>query len=111
MHSPIENGRPSPLPTTAMTSARAIPIDTAVAATAVDNASAAVMINSTRAIERCLGAQSWRLSRYNALRRTNVLGISISSIQSSNLWRPMPASVRPELGEDFGEEGQICGFG
>jgi hypothetical protein len=102
MHSAIETGRPSPVPTAAMTSARANPIETAVTATAVDNASAAVMINSTSAMGRCLGAQPWRLSRSHALRRTNVLGISISSNQSSNLLRPMPAPVRPELGEGFG---------
>jgi hypothetical protein len=68
------------------------------------------MINSTRAMGRCLGAQPWRVSRSTALRRTNVLGISISSNQSSNLSPPMLASVRPQLGEGFGEAGQICVF-
>jgi hypothetical protein len=39
------------------------------------------------------------------------LGMSISTNQSTHLLRRMPAPVRPELGEGFDEEGQICGFG
>jgi hypothetical protein len=35
-----------------------MPIDTAVTATAVDNASAAVSINSMKAIDRCFGAET-----------------------------------------------------
>jgi hypothetical protein len=35
-----------------------MPIDTAVTATAVDSASAAVSINSTKAIDRCFGAET-----------------------------------------------------
>jgi len=41
----------------------------------------------------------------------NGLGMSISANQSTHLSRRMPASIRPELGEGIGEEGQICGFG
>jgi hypothetical protein len=37
--------------------------------------------------------------------------MSISANQSTHLSRRMPASIRPELGEGIGEEGQICGFG
>jgi len=56
--SAIANGVASPLVTAPSTSARAMPIDTAVTATAVDNASAAVRINSTKAIDRCFGAET-----------------------------------------------------
>jgi hypothetical protein len=46
----------------AITSARAIPMDTAVAATAVESASAAVVINSTTATDLYLGVQGCRPS-------------------------------------------------
>jgi hypothetical protein len=45
------------------------------------------------------------------VRPINGLGMSISTNQSTHLLRRMPAPVRPELGEGFDEEGQICGFG
>jgi hypothetical protein len=35
-----------------------MPIDTAVTATAVDKASAAVKMSSTKAIDRCFGAEA-----------------------------------------------------
>ena len=54
----IVNGIASPLVTAPSTSARAMPIDTAVTATAVYSASAAVSINSTKAIDRCFGAET-----------------------------------------------------
>src|ERR1700730_13639021 len=49
-------------PPTSATSARAIPIETAVAATAVESASAAVVINSTKATDLCLAAHACRPS-------------------------------------------------
>ena len=52
------NGVASPWVTAPSTSARAMPIDTAVTATAVDKASAAVKISSTKAIDRCFGAEA-----------------------------------------------------
>jgi hypothetical protein len=88
-----------------------MPIDTAVTATAVDKASATMVINSTRAMERCLGAGPWRASCLIPVRPVNGLGMSISTNRSNHLSRPMPAPVRPELGEGFDEEGQICVFG
>ena len=54
----IVNGIASPLVTAPSTSARAMPIDTAVTATAVDKASAAVKMSSTKAIDRCFGAEA-----------------------------------------------------
>ena len=56
--SAIVNGIASPLVTAPSTSARAMPIDTAVTATAVDKASAAVKISSTKAIDRCFGGEA-----------------------------------------------------
>jgi hypothetical protein len=88
-----------------------MPIETAVTATAVDKASAAVMINSTRVMERCLGAGPGRAPGLIPVILVNGLGMSISANQSTHLSRRMPASIRPELGEGIGEEGQICGFG
>jgi hypothetical protein len=107
--SAIANGVASPLLTAPSTSARAIPIETAVTATAVDKASAAVVINSTKAIERCFGAQTWRASVI-PVRGRNVFGMSISTnqcprigLQWVNRSRPMPARIRPDLGEGFDE--------
>jgi hypothetical protein len=57
MLSAIAHGTPSPFGMAPATSARAKPIETAVTTTTVDKTSAAVMINSTRAMGRCLGAQ------------------------------------------------------
>jgi len=54
--SAIATGVASPWVMTPSTSARAMPIDTAVTATAVDKASAAVASNSTAAMERRFGA-------------------------------------------------------
>jgi hypothetical protein len=93
------------------TSARAMPIETAVTATAVDKASAAVVINSTRVMGRCLGAGPGRAPSLIPVGLVNGLGMSISANQSTHLSRRMPARIRPELGEGFGEEGQICVFG
>jgi hypothetical protein len=62
MNSATANGVLSPLAIAPTTSARAMPIDTAVTATAVDNASAAVVINSTNATGRCLEAEARRPS-------------------------------------------------
>src|SRR5262249_38406220 len=58
MNSAIANGALSPLATVPITSARAMPIDTAVTATAVDSASAAVVMSSTQATFLSLGAKS-----------------------------------------------------
>ena len=53
MHSATANGMPSPAATAPATSARAMPIDTAVIAIAVETASPAVARSSTQAVERC----------------------------------------------------------
>src|SRR5262249_30212718 len=52
MQRAIASGTPSPL----ATASGAMPIDTAVTATAVDKASATVVINSTSAMGRCRGS-------------------------------------------------------
>ena len=53
-----------------------MPIDTAVTATAVDSASAAVVISSTNAMERCLVADVWALACSKAPRRLKSLDMS-----------------------------------
>jgi hypothetical protein len=111
MQSAIASGVLSPLVMAPTTSARAMPIETAVTATAVDKASAAVVINSTRVMGRCLGAGPGRAPGLIPVGLVNGLGMSISANQSTHLSRRMPAWIRPELGEGFGEEGQICVFG
>ena len=68
MNSATANAVPSPLTTAPATSARAIPIDTAVMATAVDSASAAVVTNSTNAMDRCLGADACGIVGWNSPR-------------------------------------------
>jgi hypothetical protein len=60
---------------------------------------------------RCLGTQPWRTSCSSLVRPVNALGMSISTNQSANFLRPMPAPIRPELGGGFDEEGQICVLG
>jgi len=56
-----------------------MPIDTAVAATAVDSASAAVVINSISAMGRCGGVGASCASRLLAPRTINLFTMSIST--------------------------------
>src|SRR5262249_24004108 len=111
MQSAIASGVLSPLVMAPTTSASAMPIETAVTATAVDRASAAVVINSTRVMGRCLGAGPGRAQGLIPVGLVNRLGTSISANQSTHLSRRMPARIRSELGEGIGEERQICVFG
>src|SRR5262249_9810703 len=108
--SAIANGTPSPFGTAPATSARAKPIETAVTAPTVDKTSAAGVNNSTRGMERLLGAHPRRGARAPARRPRGIFGMSVSSNHPGICWR-MPASVRPELGEHFGEAGQIYVLG
>jgi hypothetical protein len=81
-------------------------------ATAVDNASAAVVTSSTQAT--CLRAQAGRASGARASRAGKFMGISISGESVSNLSRRsrrMPAPIRPDLGEGFDEQGRFCVLG
>src|SRR5215831_599442 len=69
MNSAIANGALSPLATVPITSARAMPIDTAVTATAVDSASAAVVMSSTQATFLSLGVKSFGVNSLAAQTR------------------------------------------
>jgi hypothetical protein len=79
--SAMASGVVSPWVTAPSTSARAMPIDTAVAATAVDSASAAVVINSISAMGRCGGVGASCASRLLAPRTINLFTMSISTNQ------------------------------
>jgi hypothetical protein len=83
-----------------MTAARAMPIDTAVTATAVDNASAAVVINSTNRIERRLPPAGCGGAQPVVQIKTMDMGVSANQfrllIRNS---RRTAARVRPDLGE------------
>jgi len=70
-----------------------------------------VVINSTRVMGRRLGAGPGRAPGLIPVGLVNGLGMTISANQSTHLSRRMPARIRPELGEGFGEERQICVFG
>jgi hypothetical protein len=90
-------------------SARAMPIDTAVAATAVDNASDTVVINSTK-VTGCgceRACMIWRALRCDAALSRLVISLSRESrisIVFAAMSRRIPAPVRPDFGEgvDFG---------
>ena len=82
MNSTTANGVLSPLATAPATLARAMPIDTAVTAIAVDNASAAVVINSRKAMGRGVDAQGRRASR--SLPQLDSTNISVSANQCPN---------------------------
>ena len=61
--SAMASGAGSPSARMPKTSARAMPIDTAVAATTVDSASSTVVINSTKATGRVCDSAVWRAQR------------------------------------------------
>src|SRR5438552_13688422 len=103
----------SPVVTVPTTSARAMPMDTAVTATAVDSASAAVVISSTKAMERCPAAQERRCSCSIPLGGVDDLDMSAPriSFRTSRDSRDMSAPIRPDYGEGFDEEGQFYVLG
>jgi hypothetical protein len=103
MHSATANDALLLLAAAPATSARAMPMDTAVAATAVDIARATEVSSSTHTMER----------------RSDVGELSFLVILISNESAPdpsrgspvMPAPVRPDLGEAVDEYGPFRVFG